>query len=336
MFDEIATLETGDTLEQPVLLEELDDRTTDDGRPYFAGHVRDRSGSIAFRFWNCETFRGDPGDVVLVDGVVDEYEGTRQLNLNYSAPHGEWNGHRIEELEPARFCSGPDNPEALLEDLLYRVQTAAGATVEITRTVYRIVGAKPHESGIERLDVGLDVDKLLAAPAAKRMHHAYPGGLLVHTRSMTRIAEWCMDHYPTEIRDEIVIPAIVLHDLGKVRELSGPHGTRYTTEGELVGHIPMIHHEIRASDLEERTRRHLEHAVLSHHGRRSWGSPVEPKTPEAHLVHQIDNLDSTLAPILDTAAEARTGAAPDGWHRAELPTGDDLLVEPLDTPKGDA
>jgi 3'-5' exoribonuclease len=44
----------------------------------------------------------------------------------------------------------------------------------------------------------------------------------------------------------------------------------------------------------EDLRRHLEHMVLSHHGRREYGSPIEPATPEAFVLHAIDSLDSRL------------------------------------------
>lgn len=144
-------------------------------------------------------------------------------------------------------------------------------------------------------------------PAAQGMHHTYTGGLLEHVWSMTRIASFLADHY-AKYYDQlnppfnrgVVIAATVLHDIGKLRELEyHPIETKYTKEGQLIGHILIGRDMIReaAARIEgfpEETLILLEHAVLAHHGKREFGSPIPPLTMEALLVSYIDDLDAKM------------------------------------------
>ncbi len=136
------------------------------------------------------------------------------------------------------------------------------------------------------------------APAAKTIHHGYPGGLLEHTLSCMKLAHRLCDHYPVVDRD-LVLAGAFLHDIGKTKELSFDRGTEYTDEGRLVGHLVMtsqwIHERARKIEgfpvlLEQ----HLVHLVLAHHGSLEYGSPKVPSTLEALVVHQLDELDSRI------------------------------------------
>jgi 3'-5' exoribonuclease len=144
-------------------------------------------------------------------------------------------------------------------------------------------------------------------PAAQGIHHCYTGGLLEHVWSMTRIASFLADHYGKyydklnpPLNKGLVIAATVLHDIGKVRELAyHPVATKYTTEGRLIGHILMGRDMIRDAarkieDFPEELLMNLEHAILAHHGRKEFGSPVLPQTMEALLVSYVDDLDSKM------------------------------------------
>jgi 3'-5' exoribonuclease len=144
-------------------------------------------------------------------------------------------------------------------------------------------------------------------PAAQGIHHSYTGGLLEHVWSMTRIASFLADHYAKyyehlnpPLNRGVVIAATILHDIGKIRELEyHPVEAKYTKEGRLIGHILMGRDMIReaARKIEgfpEETLILLEHAILSHHGKREFGSPVLPQTLEALLVSYIDELDAKM------------------------------------------
>jgi 3'-5' exoribonuclease len=139
------------------------------------------------------------------------------------------------------------------------------------------------------------------APAAKQLHHVYLGGLLDHTLSVASMAESACRHYKNLNRD-LVIASTILHDIGKVAELSYSRSFGYTDEGNLLGHISIETMWVQdaMSSIEnfpEEIRRQLLHILLSHHGKQEFGSPVLPKTPEAILVHYLDDLDGKLESV---------------------------------------
>ena len=137
------------------------------------------------------------------------------------------------------------------------------------------------------------------APAAKGIHHAWLGGLCEHTLSVLQLAWRTCDHYPQLDRDLMTAGAL-LHDFGKAREISAAPGFEYTDEGKLVGHLVLTCQLIREkaariegfpADLEWR----ITHLVVAHHGKHEYGSPREPATLEAMVVHALDELDTRVA-----------------------------------------
>jgi 3'-5' exoribonuclease len=158
-------------------------------------------------------------------------------------------------------------------------------------------------------------------PAAAGLHHPYTGGLVEHVWSMTRTACWLADHYARyydkldpPLNKGVIVAATVLHDIGKLRELAyHPVESKYTKEGCLIGHILMGRDLVRQAAREvegfpEETLLLLEHAILSHHGRREFGSPVVPQTLEALLVSFVDDLDAKM----NAAARERLTSQTDG------------------------
>ncbi len=151
-------------------------------------------------------------------------------------------------------------------------------------------------------------------PAASNMHHAFTGGLVEHTWSIARITCWLAGHYSKyyhelnpPLNKDVIIAAGILHDLGKLIELEfNPVSAKYTVMGRLIGHIVMGRDMVReaAAKIEgfpPETLLHLEHAILAHHGRRDYGSPVVPVTLEALIVAFADDLDAKV----NTYAQAR-------------------------------
>jgi 3'-5' exoribonuclease len=143
--------------------------------------------------------------------------------------------------------------------------------------------------------------------AATNFHHSYTGGLLEHVWSMTRISGFLADHYAKyyvglnpPLDRGVVVAAAILHDIGKLRELEyHPVEARYTTVGCLIGHVQMGRDLVRERALKiggfpEETLMLLEHAILSHHGKREFGAPVLPQTIEALIVSFVDDLDSKV------------------------------------------
>ena len=141
-------------------------------------------------------------------------------------------------------------------------------------------------------------EKFAAAPAAMRNHHAYLGGLLEHTVSVARLAESLLAQRP-ELDADLLRAGVLLHDAGKVEELAAGAALHYTDAGYLLGHVALgaLMVECRAArvkDFPGRTRLLLLHLLLSHHGRREFGSPVLPATAEALALHHLDNLDAKV------------------------------------------
>jgi 3'-5' exoribonuclease len=155
--------------------------------------------------------------------------------------------------------------------------------------------------------------------AAQNLHHSYTGGLLEHVWSMTRVAGLLVDHYAMyykklkpPLNKGVVIAAIILHDIGKLRELQyHPVEARYTKEGHLIGHILMGRDLVRdtAREIEGfpvETLLLLEHAILAHHGKREFGAPVLPQTVEAILVSYIDELDAKMNMVAQQRMKSTT------------------------------
>lgn len=148
-------------------------------------------------------------------------------------------------------------------------------------------------------------------PAAVSMHHNYFSGLAYHTYSMLKLSDAYLELYPFINRD-LVYAGIILHDIGKIIELSGPKGTEYTKQGKLLGHISLGANEIYSASMkigEENSEEviNLLHIILSHHGQLEYGSPKEPMTAEAALIHFLDYNDSRLAALEPEIEKAEKG-----------------------------
>jgi 3'-5' exoribonuclease len=141
------------------------------------------------------------------------------------------------------------------------------------------------------------------APAAKRVHHAYLGGLVVHTRNVLRLAEAVSKVYEN-LNVDLLMTAAVLHDVGKVYEYDFSRKIDFSTPGRMLGHIVIGYELVGAKiksipDFPESMKLRLLHMILSHHGEFEWGSPKQPLFVEALVLHFIDNLDSKVEMMLD-------------------------------------
>jgi 3'-5' exoribonuclease len=135
------------------------------------------------------------------------------------------------------------------------------------------------------------------APAAKQIHHAWLGGLLEHVLSLCQLSLVTAGHYGADLN--LLLAGAVLHDVGKVYELSYERSFGYTTEGQLLGHmvigLRIVGDKLRGlPDFPPRLRTLVEHMIVSHHGRYEFGSPKLPQFPEALLFHYLDDMDSKM------------------------------------------
>jgi 3'-5' exoribonuclease len=163
------------------------------------------------------------------------------------------------------------------------------------------------------------VNKFKTAPAAKKMHHAYIGGLLEHTLSMTSLADKIAGHYSGIDRD-LLIAGAILHDIGKVDEFEYQFKIDYSDKGRLLNHIviglKMVDEKLsEIKHFPEDQMLLLKHLIVSHHGTREFGSPEPPKTIEAVLLNYIDEIDSKVNAIRDFIASEDPDETWTSYHR---------------------
>ncbi|MEL6741574.1 MAG: HD domain-containing protein, partial [Planctomycetota bacterium] len=170
------------------------------------------------------------------------------------------------------------------------------------------------------------MDAFRTAPAAQRMHHAYLGGLIEHTLNLMKLAAAVCPLYPKVSRD-LVLFGLFLHDLGKTRELVYDRGFGYSDRGQLIGHLVegaiMLHdkHQQLIADkgvrLPAGTLTVLQHIVISHHGQPEYGAARVPSSPEAILVHMLDNIDAKMEISLEATRPDRAAAMDLGGNFTE-------------------
>jgi 3'-5' exoribonuclease len=162
------------------------------------------------------------------------------------------------------------------------------------------------------------------APAAKMLHHAWLGGLLEHVLFLVRICRAAAPFYP-EVDADLLVTGAILHDIGKVKELTWGTSFSYSLEGQLIGHISIAQGMLREKvktlpDFPEKLRILVEHMILSHHGKYEFGSPKLPMTPEALLLSALDDLEAKMQAMRNEfgrdAAAGKSGAEVTEWVRS--------------------
>lgn len=276
----------GETIDLYLLIKQSMTGVTTKGSPFMTLILQDKSGDLEAKLWDTtethvKTYSAST--IVKVGGEVHEYRGKNQLRIKSIRPVKEGEGITIADLVP----SASKTKEVLYEELMqYFFEMENPHIQRITRHLL-----KKHEAAF------------LTYPAATRNHHDYVSGLIDHVVSMLKIGKALADLYPS-LNKDLLYAGIILHDVGKVIELSGPIGTQYTVEGNLLGHITIMVNEIaKAADELNVTGEEvmlLQHMVLSHHGKEEWGSPKRPMLKEAEMLHYIDNLDAKMN-MLDRA-----------------------------------
>ena len=265
-----------------LLIKSAEEKKTRNNKPYLALILQDTSGEISANYWDASPNDVDqfkPGRVIKVDGRREEYNGAPQL--------------RIKQMRLAQDDE-PSNPDLYIE----RAPVNKDKMIEaFNQAVFDITNA--HLNRIVRYIMKKYQREFFQSPAAKKNHHAYLGGLAFHTMSMLKIAKSITASYDL-LNPSLLYAGIILHDVGKVIELSGPTATEYTLEGKLVGHIVLIYDEISKACVELKIDEShedvllLKHLVLAHHGEMEYGSPVRPQIPEAEIIHYIDQIDAKM------------------------------------------
>ncbi len=291
----LADLSDGDRVEGTFLVNQKQTALTRAGKPYLIVKVQDRTGELAARVWeDAEEMarRFELGDIVFVQGAVESYNGKLQL--------------RLDSLR--RVPSQEVDPSDFLPTTRYNIEEMWNRLLAIVKDL-----KDPHVKGL-LLDVLTEKsfsELFRKAPAAKGIHHPWIGGLLEHVLSLAHLAKRVCPHYPHVDENQVVFGCI-MHDMGKVWELSYDRAFGYTDEGKLVGHLVMgvikVSEAIaKRKDFPPELALRLKHILVAHHGTYEFGSPKLPQTLEAELVHRLDDLDSKINAITEQIRRPSAG-----------------------------
>ena len=278
----VADLAADQTVTTFFLVTEKEVRSTQNGKLYLRLELGDRTGTVEARMWDhfedsAATIARD--DFVKIQGRVENYRGKKQVMLD--------------RLRKA------DESEVDAEDFY----ATTAENVDQLWARLRELAESVQNPWLQQLLLAIldDADiapRMRRAPAAKTMHHAFLGGLLEHVISLCELCEVVAARYPETNRD-LLMTGGILHDIGKVYELSYERGLGYTTEGQLLGHIviavELIGRKVSAiPEFPEELAVLVKHMILSHHGQYDFGSPKLPMFREAVMLHYLDDLDSKM------------------------------------------
>lgn len=274
----------GEDVELFVRLSEISVRTSSTNTEYASLNAYDGDEIVDAKIWTLDEQKKNiliNGEVYFIKGKLREYQGRPQLNIS--------------EL---RFVSEEDEV-----DLSIFYEYAKLSEEELRETIFAYINRIKNSlvRGITKELITKYQDQYFTHPAAITMHHNYHSGLAFHVYTMLKLSDGILEVYPF-LNQDLLYAGIILHDLGKVFELSGPKGTEYTLVGNLIGHISLCVNEIYrvASEMDAQDTDEvlaLMHLVLSHHGQLEYGSPKEPVIAEGVVIHFLDNIDAKLSTL---------------------------------------
>jgi len=305
----LAVMSPGQEADLFLLMTAKEELKTKTGKPYFRVGFRDATREVSFPIWGDSPWAVEcrdnwrPGTFYKIRAVYQETDFGPQLEIR-----------KIREATAADAADGFD-PAALLPQTRFSPD-------EMFAELLALAGKHIQNPALRRLvELLLTTNRAgwLVQPAARKNHHAYRGGLLEHTLSVTRtcifLAEKYAAYYPEmlpPLDKDLVVAGGILHDIGKLIEIDlRPEGATHTPAGALIGHILLGRDMIREAaksipGLTAECLLRLEHLIITHQGRPEWGSPKPPMTPEALLVHYADDIDAKYQMMFNVLREDST------------------------------
>lgn len=284
----ILYFEVGEQIELFLLVKSSVKGIASNGKPFLTLILQDQSGEMEAKLWDIseEDIKAyGPESIVKISGEIQSYRGRNQL--------------KIRNIRP----SNPMDSVKLSDFLEVAPLSKDEMTGKLTQYIFEM--KNPNIQRITRYLIKKHQQSFLEYPAATKNHHEFVSGLAYHVVSMLDLAKAISNLYPS-LDTDLLYAGVILHDMGKVMELSGPISTSYTIQGNLLGHITIMVNEIGKAaeelDIVGEEVLMLQHMVLSHHGKAEWGSPKPPLIKEAEILHYIDNLDAKMN-MLDRALD---------------------------------
>ena len=278
----VSDLKPNQVVTTTLLVHVKDVRQKKSGEPYLSLLLGDRTGEVDAKMWDnvaevIDTFERD--DFVRVKGLLQVFQNRPQLTIHKMV--------RVLDTDvdfADYFPASERDPMEMFTEL--RGMVAGVRNPDLRALLEAFLGDEP----LARM--------YRIAPAAKHVHHAYLGGLIEHVLSVCNLCRAAAAHY-SNVDLDLLLTGAILHDIGKVAELTYDRSFGYSTEGQLLGHIViglrLLHEKLqRFPDFPSKLRVLVEHLIISHHGELEFGSPKVPLFAEALLLHHLDNLDSKM------------------------------------------
>jgi 3'-5' exoribonuclease len=281
----ISEFKAGDKIEQPCLVRLQKIGTSSNGKAYAKGLLEDNSGCVPFICFEAGPINRlksiDVPRPFVIGGNVDVNKFSTDMSLQVIVQKAEHPGPKdsIDNLLPRADIDLEDYKKQF--DGLINKITDPG----LSKLVKLILSGETYE-------------QMLINPAGMRLHHAYIGGLLQHTVNVSKLA-LAMAQAIGEVDEDLVLAGTLLHDVGKLQEISPELGFPYTTPGRMMGHISIGAMEIaeigkKIKELPKERLDALVHIILSHHGEQEKGSPIACATKESFIVHYADETDAIM------------------------------------------
>ena len=293
MTKKVIDYKEGEKVEAELLVSYCERGVANNGKPYLNLVLQDNSKSIDAKLWDVKPALEkelEVGKVFHFDLEINVYKGHLQAKVLGVLPVIQ------SEVDMSEFVFRSQSSK---EELQSGIQEAINLIEN--EKIAKIVSAVLNHYA----------NDVYEYPAAAKIHHNFVGGLATHTNGMIKLGIAISSLYPSIDRDYL-LGGIILHDLGKIDELTSSVVTEYSTQGKLLGHISIldavlyeIGKDLNLEDSEELLL--LRHMVLSHHGQYEYGSPVRPETLEAEILNLIDNIDARVNTIEKALNEVETG-----------------------------
>ena len=280
----IKDFKAGVKIIQPALVRVQKIGNSSNGGVFARGLLEDNSGRIPF--------------ICFEAGLVDklrQMEGAEAFMVSGAVDINKFSNDMALQVVVQKF----DNllPEDDITNLLPKGNFNEKEYITRLQNLIKTVRNPGLRALLETIFSGAVYDKFIMNPAGMRMHHAYIGGLLQHSVDVAGIAIALAEQIGNVDKD-LVVAGALLHDVGKLREISSQIGFPYTNEGRLLGHIAMsvmmVQETAAKLKLPQARLEQLQHILLSHHGDNDKGSPVVCATKEAFIVHYADEIDAIM------------------------------------------
>ncbi len=297
----IESFEEGQSISGIYLCKTKNSATTKNGKTYENVILQDKTGTVDAKIWEPNSagiYEFDAMDYVYINAEVTSFNGAKQLNIRQArqASEGEY-------VTADYFPVSDKDIEVMFDELLTYITS-------VENPFYRKL------LGMFFMEDEEFIRSFKCHSAAKSVHHGFIGGLLEHTLSVTKLCDFYCKNYSILNRD-LLITAAILHDMGKVDEISEFPGNDYTDDGQLIGHIVIGSEKIAMAVREipgfpPKMSNELRHCILAHHGELEYGSPKKPALVEAMALNFADNTDAKLQTMTEIF-DKHSNAGSDEW-----------------------